>query len=171
MWIYFQAERAEGYYNGLTTPSGDLPFVIREKIKGQHNFNSGIIPHVYASVCAQYQVILTMITASNWYYVKYYWLQQFKPKRNIFLWRTLVPVLFNKLQGFALWPSDAIWRHRSWSTLAWAMACCLTAPSHYLNQCWLIVGTNQWRLSKINFARDPEIPQPSIRKISFNLLR
>ena len=34
------------------------------------------------------------------------------------------------------------------------MACCLTAPSHYLNQCWLIVNTDQWRLSKVNFTRD-----------------
>ena len=29
--------------------------------------------------------------------------------------------------------SDAIWRHRSGSTLAKVMACCLTAPSLYLN--------------------------------------
>ena len=34
-----------------------------------------------------------------------------------------------------LWPSDTIWRQRSGSTLAPVMACCLTAPSHYLNQC------------------------------------
>ena len=27
-------------------------------------------------------------------------------------------------------------------------------PSHYLNQCWLIVNTDQWRLSKGNFTRD-----------------
>ena len=40
----------------------------------------------------------------------------------------------------SLWPSDAIWRHRSGSTLAQVMACCLTAPSHYLNQCWLIIS-------------------------------
>ena len=33
--------------------------------------------------------------------------------------------------------NDAIWRHRSWSTFALLMACCLTAPSYYLNQCWL----------------------------------
>ena len=32
-----------------------------------------------------------------------------------------------------------IWRHRSGSTLAQVMACCPTAPSHYLNQCWLII--------------------------------
>ena len=38
----------------------------------------------------------------------------------------------------SLWPSDAIWQQRSGSTLAQVMACCLTAPSHYLNQCWLI---------------------------------
>ena len=39
----------------------------------------------------------------------------------------------------SLWPSDAIWRQRFRSTLAQVMACCLTAPSHYLNQCWLII--------------------------------
>ena len=44
----------------------------------------------------------------------------------------------------SLWPSDTIWRHRSWSTLAQVMACCLTAPSHYLNQCWLITSKVQW---------------------------
>ena len=40
---------------------------------------------------------------------------------------------------FFLWPCDAIWRHRSGSTLAQVMACCLTAPSHYLYQCWLFI--------------------------------
>ena len=38
----------------------------------------------------------------------------------------------------SLRPSDAIWRQMSWTTLAWVMACCLMAPIHYLNQCWLI---------------------------------
>ena len=33
----------------------------------------------------------------------------------------------------SLWLSDAIWCHRSVSTLAQVMACCLTAPSHYQN--------------------------------------
>ena len=37
-------------------------------------------------------------------------------------------------------PSDAIWWHKSMSTLAQVMAWCLTAPSHYLNQCWLIIS-------------------------------
>ena len=38
----------------------------------------------------------------------------------------------------SLWHSDAIWQLRSGLTLAQLMVCCLTAPSHYLNQCWLI---------------------------------
>ena len=37
-------------------------------------------------------------------------------------------------------PSDAIWWQRSGSTLAQVMACCLMAPSHYLNQCWPIIS-------------------------------
>ena len=37
----------------------------------------------------------------------------------------------------SLWPSDATWCPRSGSTLAQVMACCLMAPSHYMNQCWL----------------------------------
>ena len=36
-------------------------------------------------------------------------------------------------------PSDAKWRQGSRSTLVQVMACCLTAPSHYLNQCWHII--------------------------------
>ena len=39
----------------------------------------------------------------------------------------------------SLCPSDAIWGHRSGSTLAQVMACCLMAPSHYLDQCWIII--------------------------------
>ena len=39
---------------------------------------------------------------------------------------------------YFLWFSDAIWRHRSGSTLAQVMACCLTEPSHYVNQAMLI---------------------------------
>ena len=51
-------------------------------------------------------------------------------------------------------PSDAMWRHRSGSTLAQVMACCLTTPSHYLNQCWVIISKVQWHPSESNFTRD-----------------
>ena len=40
----------------------------------------------------------------------------------------------------SLWSSDTIWWPKSGSTLAQVMACCLRAPSHYLNQCGLIIN-------------------------------
>ena len=50
-------------------------------------------------------------------------------------------LLEDKCSSFnSLGPNDAIWRWRSWSTLVQVMAWCLTAPSHYLNQCWLIIS-------------------------------
>ena len=54
----------------------------------------------------------------------------------------------------SMWPSDDIWRHRTWSTLAQIMACCLTAPSHYLNQCWLIINKVQPHSSGNHFTKD-----------------
>ena len=57
--------------------------------------------------------------------------------------------IFQKILPFnSLGPSDAIWRWRSWSTLVQVMACCLTAPSHYLNQCWLIISKVLWHSSE-----------------------
>ena len=44
----------------------------------------------------------------------------------------------------SMWPSDTMWWQRSGSTLAQVMACCLTVPSHYLYQCWLIFSEVQW---------------------------
>ena len=52
----------------------------------------------------------------------------------------------------SLWPCDVICQHRSESTLAQVMACCLTAPSHYLNQFWLIISKVQSHEG--NFTRD-----------------
>ena len=48
----------------------------------------------------------------------------------------------DKRCGFSLthWGLVTPWRHGTRSTLAQVMAWCLTAPSHYLNQCWLIIG-------------------------------
>ena len=54
----------------------------------------------------------------------------------------------------SLRPSDTIWRHKSGSTLAQVMACCLMAPNHYLNQCWLIISKVQWHSSECNFIRE-----------------
>ena len=35
--------------------------------------------------------------------------------------------------------TPCIWWHKSGSTIAQVMACCLMAANHYLNQCWLII--------------------------------
>ena len=40
--------------------------------------------------------------------------------------------------------SDAIWRYSTWSTFNQVIACGLTAPSHCLNQCWLIIKGVLW---------------------------
>ena len=48
------------------------------------------------------------------------------------------------VQVNSLWPSDTIWWHRSGLTLVQVMPCCLTAPSHYLNQCWLVIKEVLW---------------------------
>ena len=52
----------------------------------------------------------------------------------------------------SLWPNDTIWWHTYGSTLAQVMACCLTAPSHYLNQCWLHISDILWHSPESNFT-------------------
>ena len=47
-----------------------------------------------------------------------------------------------------------LWWHRSGSTLAYVMVCCLTTPRHFLNQCWLIITKVKWHSSDISFTRD-----------------
>ena len=64
----------------------------------------------------------------------------------------------------SLWPSDAIWWQGSRSKLVQVMACCLTAPSHYLNQCWLIITDVHLRVIS------HKISQPSVTKISLKIV-
>ena len=59
------------------------------------------------------------------------------------------------------------------------MACCLTAPSHYLSSCWLITSKVQWHSSECNFTRDTsatslcaillEVSQPPVTEISLKI--
>ena len=57
-----------------------------------------------------------------------------------------------------LWPCNAIWWHTSGSTLDQVMACCLMAPSHYLNQCWHISKGVLWYSPENNFSENtPDI--------------
>ena len=62
-------------------------------------------------------------------------------------------------------PCDGIRRHRSFSTLAQVMVCCLMAPSHDdyddddfiyhkvdLNKCWLLIKGDLWHSPESNFT-------------------
>ena len=113
------------------------------------------------------------ITRPQWVKSHDTWIAWWKGQFMIsFLWSAIFFTALNQwfecldfismLHGFdqfcasinSLWPNDAICRHRSGSILAQVMACCLTAPSHYLNQCWLIISKVQWHSSKGNFTRE-----------------
>ena len=64
---------------------------------------------------------------------------------------------FQGLNNFninSLWPRDVIWRQGSRSALAQVMAWCLTAPSHHLNQCWLIISEVLWHSRDSNFTKN-----------------
>ena len=62
-----------------------------------------------------------------------------------------VEIPFVNIRFSTLRPSDVIWRQGSGSPLAQVMAWCLTAPSHYLNQWWLISSKVEWHSSKSKF--------------------
>ena len=66
------------------------------------------------------------------------------------------------------WPSDAKWQHRSGSTLAQVKAHFLMAPSHYLNQCSLIISEVLW--PSIEGDRvSQEIPKISILDMNLKI--
>ena len=65
-----------------------------------------------------------------------------------------LPMWINQEWINSLWPSDTIWHHKIQSTLVQFMAWCLMAPSHYLNQCWLIINEVLWHPPKGDFARN-----------------
>ena len=66
------------------------------------------------------------------------------------LLRTVVDIVyFNSMR-----PSDNIWHPITGSTLAQVMAWCLMAPSHYLDQCGLIICRVLWHSAKGTSALD-----------------
>ena len=63
----------------------------------------------------------------------------------------------NKFRFNLLLPSDAMGCHRSLSALVQEMAWCLRAPSHYLNQCWLLVNGTLMNQLIQNFNQNTNI--------------
>ena len=62
----------------------------------------------------------------------------------------------------SLWQSDIIWRWGFWSILVQVMACCPMAPSHYLNQHWLIINEAVWHLFQGNIYLNTQDINPQI---------
>ena len=78
----------------------------------------------------------SLVWAVTWWYM---YSRKFKPNENVInALKQKVLDMYTHWHVNPLWYSDAIWQLRSGSTLAKLTVCCLTAPSHYLNQCWLI---------------------------------
>ena len=83
-------------------------------------------------------------------YMKWYW--NFK---RLLQGGTLVNAINSS------WPSDAIRQHRSGSALFQLIVCCLMAPSHYLNHCWIITKGLLWHSSpESNFPRSADELNP-----------
>ena len=139
--------------------------------------SDAICRHRYGSTLVQPQVMVCCLMAPN-HYLNQIWLVISKvlwhssesnltmcAQANILYLSPWMLVLSLKIIMFTaksprgqwvnlLWPSDIIWWHRFGSILAQVMACCLTAPGHYLNQCWLIISMVQWHSYEGSFTRD-----------------
>ena len=83
-------------------------------------------------------LVACSIPCHSCHYKNWYWLISTNPRQTIFN---------------SLWPSDTIRWQGTESTLAQVMACCLMAPSHYLNQCWLIMKGSA-TITRGQFTRD-----------------
>ena len=55
---------------------------------------------------------------------------------------------WNAVKIKSLWPSDAIWHHKSWSTLIYVMTCCLTGTSLYWNKCCFLTSEVLWTINR-----------------------
>ena len=87
--------------------------------------------------------ILYLGYCHRWWFRSYYWDFSRRhgwliPSAENYIMSLLILAPTSKVFQFnSLGHSDVIWRWWSWSKLVLVMACCLTAPSHYLNQCWI----------------------------------
>ena len=70
------------------------------------------------------------------------------PAKNV---KSIPPISPTAINGYEIINSLTPWQHRTWTTLVQAMVCCLMAPSHYLNQCWLTINEVLWHSIEGNF--------------------
>ena len=91
-------------------------------------------------------------------YISFHYKEGCQKSINISNWRVMDMTIRNEcVWGVnSLWPSDAIRRHRIWSALVQVMACCLTAPSHYLKQYWVVISEVLLLSRDGNFTGSPQ---------------
>ena len=68
----------------------------------------------------------------------------------------------------SLWPVDAIWHHKlgQHCNIGLSMAWCVMAPSHYPNQCLLIISEDLWYSPESSFTGNAQ----SILDNNFNII-
>ena len=101
------------------------------------NVLQGIFMQIFKKLTSLLFFVVTHLNLVPAKYKKLFWQQN-----RVYLW---IEQAGHEIRYFSilnsLWPSDATSWHRSGSTWAQVMACCLMATSHYLNQCWLTIFT------------------------------
>ena len=98
-----------------------------------------LVPHIYVS---EPKLTYCQLDPNEHISVKFYLKFKYFHSRKC-VWTCRLRIVGHFVQGKrvnTLWRSDAIRWQGTESTLAQVMACCLTASSHYLNQCWLIIS-------------------------------
>ena len=69
--------------------------------------------------------------------------------------------------------NDAIWRHRTGSTFCSdnGLLVCLVVPSHYYNQCWLIISKVPWHSSdgRLDLSHNKILQGQWVKKEAFGL--
>ena len=140
------------YFLGYTVYSAKLPSGDCHKTSLMITVNigsgNGMVPAGNNPIS---EPMLTQISVATW--------RHSGVKMGIHLWRMSFPLHPPGISSFinSLGPNDAICCWGSWSTLVQVMACCLTAPSHYLNQCWLIINKGLWYASEDIIIRRFEV--------------
>ena len=76
---------------------------------------------------------------------------------------------WNKALLNSLWPIGAIWWYRTWLTLVQGMTHCLMAPSHCLNQYWLIMRGILWHSLLGSFIEKDTRPWNVFKNTDFKL--
>ena len=80
----------------------------------------------------------------EWKCIEFYWLLihvHIDYYRFFYLLKIFLATLFHWPQYFISWrPADAMWHSGTLSSMVQAIACCLTAPNHYMNQCWFVIS-------------------------------